>query len=61
MQPVDDKNPLKNTNRLMLDGVASIISPSREMLEEERREHLHLFNLLGDPMLRLDSSASRSS
>jgi hypothetical protein len=53
MQPVDDQNPLKNTNRLLLDGVASIMSPSRELLEEERREHLHLFNLLGDPMLRL--------
>ena len=53
MQPVDERDPLKNANRLLLDGIASIMSPSREMLEEERREHLHLFNLLGDPMLRL--------
>ena len=53
MQPVDDKDPLKNANRLLLDGLASIMSPSRELLEEERREHLHLFTLLGDPMLRL--------
>jgi hypothetical protein len=53
MQRVDDQDPLKNANRLLLDGLASIMSPSRELLEEERREHLHLFNLLGDPMLRL--------
>ena len=53
MQPLDENDPLKDGNRLLLDGIASIISPSRELLEEERREHLHLFNLLGDPMLRL--------
>ena len=53
MQPLDESDPLKDANRLLLDGVASIMSPSRELLDEERREHLHLFNLLGDPMLRL--------
>ena len=53
MQPLDESNPLKDANRLLLDGVASIMSPSRDLLTEERREHLHLFNLLGDPMLRL--------
>ncbi|MEX2174062.1 MAG: C25 family cysteine peptidase [Pirellulaceae bacterium] len=53
MKLVDEKNPLQDANRLLLDGIASIISPSRELLEEERREHLQLFNLLGDPMLRL--------
>jgi hypothetical protein len=53
MAPPDEKNPLGNINRLLLDGVAAAISPSREMLEEERREHLHLFTLIGDPMLRL--------
>ena len=45
--------PLANINRILLDGVAAMISPSRDLLEEERREHLHLFNLIGDPMLRL--------
>jgi hypothetical protein len=53
MAPLEEKDALKNLNRLLLDGVASIVSPSREMLEEERREHLYLFNLIGDPMLRL--------
>jgi hypothetical protein len=53
MKPLDEDDPLKDANRLLLDGIASIMSPSRDLLEEERREHLHLFNLLGDPMLSL--------
>jgi hypothetical protein len=53
MREPDENDPLGNVNRLLLDGVASVISPSRELMQEERREHLHLFNLLGDPMLRL--------
>jgi len=39
--------------RLMIEAVAHAISPSREMLDEERFEHLSLFNLIGDPLLRL--------
>ncbi len=53
MQPLDEREPLKDANRLVLDGVASILSPGRDQLEAERREHLHLFNLLGDPLLKL--------
>jgi hypothetical protein len=53
MAPPGDKDPLGNVNRFLLDGIASVISPSPELLEEERREHLYLFNLIGDPMLRL--------
>ena len=53
MAKIDEKDALANLNRLLLDGVAAMISPSREMLEAERREHLHLFQLIGDPMLRL--------
>ena len=53
MKEPDESDPLGNINRLLLDGVASVISPSRELMKEERREHLYLFNLLGDPMLRL--------
>src|SRR5262249_9959915 len=40
--------------RIILDGLATLLSPHVEQLEEERREHLHIFNLLGDPMLRLN-------
>ncbi|HZN36375.1 MAG TPA: C25 family cysteine peptidase [Pirellulaceae bacterium] len=53
VQPIDETNAAANLNRVLLDGVAAVISPSREMLDAERREHLHLFHLIGDPMLRL--------
>ena len=52
-QPADEKEGLQNANRVLLDGIASVISPTRNLLEQERREHLHLFNLIGDPMLTL--------
>jgi hypothetical protein len=35
-----------------LDTLAATINAGSDLLEE-RREHLHLFNLLGDPLLRL--------
>lgn len=60
MARVDEKDALANINRVLLDGVAAIVSPSRDMLEAERREHLHLFHLIGDPMLRLTYPESAS-
>lgn len=39
--------------RKMLDAVASAISPSPGKLAAERAEHVLLFNLVGDPLLRL--------
>ena len=39
--------------RQLLDAIAAAISPSTEQVQEERLEHLDLFNLLGDPLLRL--------
>jgi hypothetical protein len=48
----DQKNP-PGLNRILLDGVAALMSPNKDHMEAERREHLHVFNLLGDPMLRL--------
>jgi hypothetical protein len=51
--PPDEKEGLANANRVLLDGVASVISPARNMLDQERHEHLHLFNLIGDPLLSL--------
>jgi hypothetical protein len=40
--------------RHLLDSIAAVISPAPELLDEERREHVLMFNLLGDPLLRLD-------
>lgn len=40
-------------NRAMLDAIAAAISPAPVDLRGERLEHLHLFNLLGDPLLQI--------
>jgi hypothetical protein len=40
--------------RHLLDSIATVISPAPELLDAERREHVLMFNLLGDPLLRLD-------
>ncbi|MEM8680514.1 MAG: C25 family cysteine peptidase, partial [Planctomycetota bacterium] len=40
-------------NRKLLDGIAKTLSPSKLELAAEREEHQLLFNLLGDPLLRL--------
>lgn len=53
MAPLDDPQNPAGLNRILLEGVAAVMSPNKEQLEQERREHLHLFNLMGDPMLRL--------
>ena len=42
-----------NQRRVMLDTVAAALSPAPKKLAAERAEHLLLFNLTGDPMLRL--------
>lgn len=46
-------NEQDDQHRQLLDAIAALISPSAGMLEDERREHLALFNLLGDPLLRI--------
>ena len=53
MRPIDDLENPAGLNRVLLEGAATMMSPNKDQLEAERREHLHLFNLLGDPMLRL--------
>ena len=39
--------------RAILHALAYAVSPARDKLAEERAEHLRLFNLIGDPLLRL--------
>jgi len=53
MGRIDDAEHPVGLNRMLLDSIAALMSPNKEQLEAERREHLHIFNLLGDPMLRL--------
>ena len=40
-------------DRRLLDTLAMAISPNSDDLDGERREHIQLFNLLGDPLLRV--------
>jgi hypothetical protein len=49
MGPDENENP----RRQLLDGIAAALSPAADQLAEERLEHVALFNLLGDPLLRL--------
>lgn len=54
---------LKNSNRKdatrsAIEALAGVFSPTRELLDEERLEHVQLFNLLGDPLLRIPMSKS---
>ena len=40
-------------NRQLLDMLAHAVSPKPSLVEAERREHLALFNLIGDPLLAI--------
>jgi hypothetical protein len=50
-QMVDD-DP-QGADRKLLDLLAKAMSPDPQLLHSERLEHLLLFNLFGDPLLRL--------
>ena len=43
----------RTANRKLLDGLAGSLSPAPHLLAEERSEHALMFNLLGDPLIRL--------
>ena len=43
----------QGTDRKLLDLLAKAISPNSQLLSEERLEHVLLFNLFGDPLMRL--------
>jgi hypothetical protein len=45
------ENPSKH--RQAMDAMARLMSPTADLLTAERAEHLDLFNLLGDPLLRI--------
>ena len=42
-----------DSRRLLMDALAKAASPQGSDLAAERLEHLHLFNLIGDPLLAL--------
>jgi len=47
------KREAGDARRATLDLIASVISPAADQLAAERLEHIELFNLIGDPLLRL--------
>lgn len=49
---LDHESPDANP-RPWLDAIAGFVSPTGSQLADERREHLYLYNLLGDPTLPL--------
>jgi len=49
-------NPALQARRMMIDGIASVLGSGTRM-DDERREHMQLYNWLGDPTLRIDSGA----
>lgn len=52
------KNGRSDKTRAAIEALAGLFSPTRDLLDEERLEHVQLFNLLGDPLLRLPKSNS---
>lgn len=48
---IDDAE--RSDARAALDALAAVVSPMPDKLAEQRREHALLFNLIGDPLLRL--------
>lgn len=45
--------PKPSPTRIMVDALATMVSPAGTDLLEERREHMLLYNLIGDPTLKL--------
>jgi hypothetical protein len=41
-------------NRRLLDQIAAVVNPDAGLLSEERQEHSWMFNLLGDPLLKVN-------
>ena len=49
----DDESVEKSPARMIIDTLAALCSPAQTTLADERREHMRLFHLIGDPTLRL--------
>lgn len=45
--------PMDKASKSMIDQLAVMISPDAALLDDERAEHVRLFHLIGDPLLRI--------
>ncbi|TWU60755.1 Peptidase family C25 [Rubripirellula tenax] len=48
-----ETEPDPANSRMMIDALATMISPAGTVLSDERREHMLLYNLIGDPTLTM--------
>ena len=53
LAPTSKEQPNKDQLRATLDGMAEVLSPPPVDLAAERREHVLMYQLIGDPLLRL--------
>jgi hypothetical protein len=53
LAPTPKDQPDKDQLRATLDGMATLLSPPPADLAAERREHVLMYQLIGDPLLRL--------
>jgi len=55
MEEITDEKDPRYAQRRLLDGVASVMTmnANKSLLQDERRDHVALFQILGDPLLRL--------
>jgi hypothetical protein len=53
LAPSSKEQPNKDQLRATLDGMAEVLSPPPVDLAAERREHVLMYQLIGDPLLRL--------
>jgi hypothetical protein len=53
LAPTSKEQPGRDQLRATLDGMAEVLSPQPVDLAAERREHVLMYQLIGDPLLRL--------
>jgi hypothetical protein len=58
LAPTNKNQPSKDQLRATLDGMAEVLSPPPVDLPAERREHVLMYQLIGDPLLRLHRPAA---
>ncbi len=58
LTPIQKDQPIKDQLRATLDGMAELLSPPPVDLTAERREHVLMYQLIGDPLLRLHRPAA---
>jgi len=59
LSPIGNDQASKDQLRTTLDGMAEVLTPPPVDLAAERREHVLMYQLIGDPLLRLHRPPTR--